>query len=40
MVLYQKGLKIKVQSTIILIEDTNNLKELINQVIKVDNRIY
>ena len=30
MALYQKGLKIKVQSVIILIEDTDNIKELIN----------
>ena len=38
--LYQKGLKIKVQNIIILIKNTNNLKELINQTIKIDNRIY
>ena len=30
MALYQKGLKAEVQDIIILIEDANNIKELIN----------
>ena len=29
-VLYRKGLKIKVQNTIILMEDADNIKELID----------
>ena len=40
MVWYRQGLKAEVQNTIILIEDFKNIKELIKQAIKVDNRIY
>ena len=40
MVWYRQGLKAEVQNAIILIEDPNNIKELIKQIIKVDNRIY
>ena len=37
---YRQGLKAEVQNIIILIEDPNNIKKLIKQAIKVDNRIY
>ena len=40
MALYWKGLKAEVQDIIILIEDADSIKELINQVVKVDNQIY
>jgi len=37
---YKQGLKAKVQNAIILIEDVDTLRELINQLIKINNRIY
>jgi hypothetical protein len=37
---YKQGLKAKVQDAIILMEDANTLRELIDQAIKIDNRIY
>ena len=40
MVQYKQGLKAKVQDAIILIEDVEILRELINQVIKINNQIY
>ena len=40
MVQYRQGLKLGVQNIIILIEDLKDIKELIKQTIKVDNRIY
>ena len=40
MVWYRQGLKAEVQNAIILIKDFKDIKELIKQVIKVDNRIY
>ena len=40
MVQYRQGLKAEVQNAIILIEDPDNIRELIEQAIKVDNRIY
>ena len=40
MVQYRQGLKAKIQNIIILIEDSKDIKELIKQAIKVDNKIY
>ena len=40
MVQYRQGLKAEVQNIIISIEDPKDIKELIKQTIKVDNRIY
>ena len=40
MVQYKQGLKAEVQNAIILMEDSNDMRELIKQIIKVDNRIY
>ena len=37
---YRQRLKPKVQNVIISIKDSKDIKELIKQVIKVDNRIY
>ena len=37
---YKQGLKAKVQDVIILIEDAETLRELIDQLIKINNRIY
>ena len=37
---YRQGLKAEVQNVIILIKDPNNIKKLIKQAIKVDNKIY
>ena len=37
---YRQGLKAEVQNMIILMEDPNNMKELIKQAIKVNNKIY
>ena len=40
MVQYRQGLKAEVQNIIILIKDPKDIKELIKQIIKIDNRIY
>ena len=40
MVQYRQGLKAEIQNAIILIKDPNNIKKLIKQAIKVDNKIY
>ena len=40
MVQYRQRLKAEVQNAMISIKDPNNIKELIKQVIKVDNKIY
>ena len=37
---YRQGLKAEVQNAIISIEDFKDIKELIKQVIKINNRIY
>ena len=37
---YRQRLKVKVQNVIILMEDLKDIKELIKQAIKVNNRIY
>jgi len=37
---YKKGLKLKVLDTLILMEDPKNMQELINKVVKINNRIY
>ena len=40
MVWYRQRLKAKVQNAIILIENPKDIRELIKQIIKVDNKIY
>jgi len=37
---YKKGLKLKVLNALVLIEDPKNMQELINKVVKINNRIY
>jgi len=37
---YKKGLKSKVLNALVLVEDPNNIKDLIDKVVKIDNRIY
>ena len=37
---YRQGLKTEVQNIIILMEDLKDIRELIKQTIKIDNRIY
>ena len=37
---YYRGLKLKVQNVLILIEDIEDIRSLINQAIKIDIRIY
>jgi len=37
---YKKGLKLKVLNALILIEDFKNMWELIDKVVKINNRIY
>ena len=37
---YKKGLKSKVLNVLMLVEDPNDIKDLIDKVVKIDNRIY
>ena len=37
---YKKGLKLKVLNALVLMEDPKNIQELINKVVKINNRIY
>ena len=37
---YKKGLKSKVLDILVLMEDPKNIQELINKVVKINNRIY
>ena len=37
---YKKGLKSKVLNALVLIKDSKNMQELINKLVKIDNRIY
>ena len=37
---YKKGLKAKVLNTLVLVEDPEDIRDLINKVVKIDNRIY
>jgi len=37
---YKKGLKSKVLDALVLVEDLKNMRELINKVVKINNRIY
>ena len=40
MVWYRQGLKVEVQNIIISMKDFKDIRKLIKQAIKVDNRIY
>ena len=37
---YKKGLKSKVLDTLIIVEDPEDIKDLINKIIKINNKIY
>ena len=37
---YKKRLKLKVLDALVLVEDSKNMQELINKVVKINNRIY
>ena len=37
---YKKGLKAKVLNALVLIKDSKNMQELINKIVKINNRIY
>jgi len=37
---YRKGLKIKMLDTLVLVKDLKDIKDLINKVVKINNRIY
>ena len=37
---YKKGLKSKVLDTLVLVEDPKDMQELIDKVVKINNRIY
>jgi len=37
---YKKGLKLKVLDALVLVEDPKNMWELIDKVVKINNRIY
>ena len=37
---YKKGLKSKVLDALVLVEDPDNIKDLIDKIVKINNRIY
>ena len=37
---YRKGLKAKVLNALILVEDPEDIKDLIDKIVKINNRIY
>ena len=37
---YKKGLKAKVLNALILVENPDDIRDLINKVIRINNRIY
>ena len=37
---YKKGLKTKILNALVFIEDPKNIQELIDKVVKINNRIY
>ena len=37
---YKKGLKAKVLDTLVLVEDPEDMRDLIDKVVKINNRIY
>jgi len=37
---YKKGLKLKVLDTLVMVEDPEDIRDLINKVVKINNRIY
>ena len=37
---YKKGLKLKMLDMLVLVKDPKDIRDLINKVVKIDNRIY
>ena len=37
---YRKGLKAKMLNALVLVEDLKDIKDLINKVVKINNKIY
>ena len=37
---YRKGLKAKVLNALVLVEDPEDIKDLIDKIVKINNRIY
>ena len=37
---YKKGLKLKVLDVLVLMEDPKDIRDLINKVVKINNKIY
>ena len=37
---YKKGLKLKVLNILVMVEDPKDIKDLINKIVKINNRIY
>jgi len=37
---YKKGLKAKVLNALVLVEDLKDIKDLIDKVVKINNKIY
>ena len=37
---YKKGLKLKVLNALVFINDSDNIKEIINKVVQINNKIY
>ena len=37
---YKKGLKLKVLNALVMVEDPDDMRDLINKIIRINNRIY
>jgi len=37
---YKKGLKLKVLNALIIVEDPEDMRDLINKMVKINNKIY
>ena len=37
---YKKGLKSKMLNTLVIVEDLEDIRDLINKVVRINNRIY
>jgi len=37
---YEKGLKLKMLNTLVLVKDPESIKDLIDKIIKINNKIY
>ena len=37
---YKKGLKLKVLNVLVMVEDPEDIKDLIDKIVRINNRIY